>query len=117
MATRGNVNAGRLRNLITVQVNTETHDDSGFGGIKNSWATHFTAWARINTITGREFLGSDKVQGQATHTFTFRDRVDLSKVLVEMRVSWNSRIFDIQYVNEINEKRRMVQLITVERDV
>ena len=112
-----NVKAGKLNRLITIQVNTEVHDDSGFGGIKDAWATHYTAWARIDTVTGREFLGSDQMQGNATHRMTFRDRPDKTKVLAEMRVSWDSRIFDIQYVNEINEKRRMVQLITVERDV
>ena len=112
-----NVNAGRLDRNITVQVNTESHGASGYGGIANSWATHFTAWATVGTITGREFLGSDQLQGNATHMFTFRDRPDKSKITTEMRVSWDSRVFDVQYVNEINERRRMVQLVTVERDV
>lgn len=101
--------AGPLRHAITVQKNTPTRDATG--GTVDSWSTHCTARARVEPMTGREYVGSERVTDSTTHKFTLRYQAGITPA---MRISWGSRTFDIQSVINHEEKGRWLFIMAVE---
>ena len=70
--------AGQLRNKVTVQANTDSRD--AFGGVVNSWATRFSAFASINPTSGNERLGSDKITAERSYEIVMRVKLGFSIV-------------------------------------
>ena len=109
------VRAGQLRNQITIQSNTDSRD--AYGGVTSSWSTHVQAWASINPISGTERQGDSKITGDLTYEFIFRHDPSVARILTGMRISWDSRIFDIEQVMEWQERAWWIRLIATEREV
>jgi SPP1 family predicted phage head-tail adaptor len=108
------IKSGQLRNKITFQVNTDSRD--AFGGVVNSWATLFIAFASINPTSGSERLNSDKIT--ADRSFEIVSRVNPSvSVSPQHRISWGSRLFDIESVSNFEEKGRFIKIDAIEREV
>ena len=91
--------AGEYRNLITIQTVTTTQISDGSSS--ESWATYITVYAKIKPLTGREYYSAQQTQAEMTHNMYSRYTPG---VLPSMRVSWNSRIFDIQDVVNVDER-------------
>lgn len=103
--------AGRLRETIVIQRNTPTRSPAGDD--EPAWTAFITTRAGVEPMTGREYLGSDQVQSETTHKFTIRYQAGITPA---MRISWDSRLFDIQSVINVRELNKQIFIMTKERD-
>lgn len=105
--------AGALRERLAFQSKTETI--SGAGVVSATWATVFTLWGRVRQEDGR--AGEQPIGGQPVSQtrLTMIIRHD-SRVTTGMRVSWRSRVFEIEGMVNRDERRRSLDLIVIERD-
>lgn len=104
--------AGTLRHKITIQTNTQSRD--AYGGITDSWATDFVTRASINSIGAGERQGGDRVTGDSI--FEFIVRVDPANAITpQKRISFDSRTFDIESVQNFEEKGHYLRITATER--
>lgn len=95
--------AGKLRHRITIQNATETNTS---GSLSQSWGTYATVWSAVEPLSGREYFQSQQVTAEVTTRFRIRYR---SGVTPLMRISWDSRTFEIQSViRDATNNREMV---------
>lgn len=104
--------AGELREKIIIQSSTETR--TGSGAVTNTWGTFATLWAAVEPMTGREFFQVDQLSAERTIKFVVRYKAGIT---AKMRISWNSRTFDIRSIINTKQRNRSMQLIAVERGV
>jgi len=97
---------GKLRRRITIERVTETQDTDG--AVLETWSTYATVQASIEPISGREYFAAQSTQADVTHRIRIRY---LSGIVPKMRVSYNSRIFDILSVINVGERNRELQLM------
>lgn len=97
--------AGKLRNLVTIQAAAETLDPTG--DVVRTWETHARAWAGIETATGGESINAD--QTKATGRYTLVTRY-VPGVTAAMRVLLGSRTLHIESVENIEERNRELRL-------
>ena len=90
---------GTLDRRIVIQQNTPAA--SGSGAMAPSWATLATVWARVTEQHGREFLAADQTVAEQRAVFRIRHRSDVTE---EMRISYNSRIYEIQSIAELGRR-------------
>lgn len=83
------------------------------GGQVESWSTLATVWAAVEALTSTEYLKADEHGGETRHRFTLRHRGDVNK---KMRINWDSRVFVIESLVDVNERGRWLQIEAVERD-
>jgi len=101
--------AGKLKKRVVIQKNTPTQD--AYGSEVESWATFATRWASVEPLKGQEFFAAQ--QTDAALTVAFRLRY-LAGVTTEMRVSYNSRLFDIHSAINVDERNRELILMCTE---
>lgn len=101
--------AGPLRNRIIIQTTTESQSTSGYN--VNTWSTFATVWASIEPLNGKEYFDSQQVNAEENTRFRIRY---LQNITTKMRVSWNSRIYDIRSIININEINKEMVLMAVE---
>lgn len=111
MRTRG-LSAGSLPHRITIQTPTRTPDNRG--GVTNAWGTHVTAWASVKPISAREAYQRGAVAGEVRYAMRLRYQ---SGIVPKMRVSWNSRVFRILGVRNVDEMNTLLELECVEEPV
>lgn len=100
--------AGRLCHKITIQESTV----SNVGGEStHSWATYKTAWASIHPARGDESWRSDQRFAEVTHEVRMRYQ---SGITPKMRILWGSRVFDIKYAINVEERDRELRLMCIE---
>ena len=73
-----------------------------------TWSTYATVQASIEPISGREYFAAQSTQADVTHRIRIRY---FSGIVPKMRVSYNSRIFDILSVINVGERNRELQLM------
>lgn len=103
---------GRLRHRLTLESVSRTPD--GGGGASESWTTVATVWAEITPTGGAEAMDADALTGRISHQIVFRYR---SNVAPAMRLRSGSRTFEITAVIDIDERRRWLKCLCVERDL
>lgn len=103
--------AGTLRHRVTIQETTETRD--GAGGVINTWSTVATVWAAVEPLRGREFIEARATQAQVDTRIRIRYQASLS-LTPKMRVTWGSRVYDIQAVIELRTEHREIHLMAKE---
>lgn len=96
--------AGGYRNYITIQ--SVTYTPQSDGSTAETWATQISLWAKIMPLTGREYYSAQQTQAEMTHNFYARYT---PSVTPSNRISWNSRIFDI--LDVVNVEERGVEMI------
>jgi len=94
------VQAGKLRERVTIQRETVTRDS--FGAEVNPWKDVATVWAsvRARTIqsTGETFVATaDQVLATISHTVRIRQRAGLSP---KMRLLWGNRVLQIEAISD-----------------
>jgi SPP1 family predicted phage head-tail adaptor len=104
------MNSGKMREQITIQRATITHD--AFGQETKSWEVHFFSWAQIEDLSGSGSIPSQVVQSQASHRVTLWWRPDLK---VTDRVLWGDRILDIVHINDVDQRHIKYVLLCMER--
>ena len=91
--------AGRLRNKIIIQTSTPTQ--SGTGALTDVWSTFATVWADIDPKGGQERFLAKQLDAKIDLVFQIRH---YSGITPKMRISWDSRTFDIQSVLNLWER-------------
>jgi SPP1 family predicted phage head-tail adaptor len=94
--------AGRLRHRITIQA------PSG-----SNWVDFATVWAAKEQVVGREAfeLADQLLQDEVLIRFRVRYRNDITH---KMRVSWDSKYYDIQRIEELDNTRQEMILLCLE---
>ncbi len=91
--------AGKLRNFITIQKVSETFDDKG--NIVQTWQDMVNLWAEILPLVGREYWSSKQVNAETTGKLRTRYYPGITP---KMRIKFGNRYFEILGVINIEEK-------------
>jgi SPP1 family predicted phage head-tail adaptor len=101
---------GELRKRIELQAPVDTID--AYGQATRSWTTYATVYASVEPASGQENTIAEAMQVQQTHTITIRYRSD---VLATHRALFSSRQFNFQFVRNIDERNRWLEITATER--
>lgn len=103
---------GEMRNKIVIQ-SLGTSTDSG-GGQVASFSTANTVWAKVENLSGSENSFGDQIQDRSNYRFTIRY---ISSLTPKHRISYNSKLFNIQHVASSLEGKERYQIIDAEEGV
>lgn len=98
--------AGQLRQRIIIQQTTPSRD--AMGGVTDSWGTYATVWANVVPLFGKEWNSANKENAELGHKMIIRYYTGITPA---MRVSWNSRVFDIEAVLNIDTRNHEMHLL------
>lgn len=101
--------AGKLRNRITIQQRTLTPDS--YGQSVESWTDFATVWAEIRSISGRESLIAEAMQGITNYEVNIRYKAG---VVQSMRIIYKNHILDVQSVINDMQANKKLTLFCVE---
>lgn len=99
-----------LRESVTISSQSETADSAG--QITTTWTTVATIRARMRPMKAYEVSRAGRSEGGTMFEATIRYRND---VTAASRLTWGSRIFDVQGVENRDEERRFLTLMLLER--
>ena len=104
------MNPGKLDKKIDIMKNTQVSD--GGGGYEDALVSIKKVWANIKPVSGREYFQSQQAQAQISHKVTIRytDSVNRSHIL-----QYQGRNFDIQYIVNVDEQNRFLEIQVLER--
>jgi len=101
---------GELRHRITIQKTTTIQDEAGQP--IETWQDVCTVWAKIEDLSGREYLAAKQVlANEVTTRITIRWRNDVEPT---MRVIEGQQIFDIQSIVDPAGRKQQLQLMCKE---
>lgn len=101
--------AGRLNKLVTIEQPNSVTD--AVGQPVPSWSQFAKPWARIEPITGREWFAESMINSETTVKITIRYRDGITE---DMRVNWNSKLYNIEDILNVFEKDRELILLCSE---
>lgn len=87
--------SGRMDRQITIQ--GRDAGESVIGSPVNTWTNVATVWAEVQPVRGDEVVKLGKETASEMAKFIIRYRSDVSQT---NRISYNSKIYNIQYVRE-----------------
>lgn len=94
------IDAGRLRERVTVQQASETRN--ALGETLQTWSTYSTIWASVEGVSSRESL----LAGQQEIAISHRVRMRwLDGLTQNMRLRWRNRTLDIISILERDNRR------------
>lgn len=96
----------RLRHRITIQEKSLAPD--ALGQPATSWTDVATVWAAVEPLRGREFFAADQMNAEVTTRIRIRWR---SGITAAMRVSFDSRFYNIKAIIVPNEVHEEMQLM------
>lgn len=102
--------AGTLRQRVTIQEKPPVSQDS-YGAEAPGWAAVATVWARVETLSGREFISRGQEQAEVSHKVTIRFR---DGVAPTMRLAWGGRRLEILSVLSDNVRRELLLMCSEE---
>lgn len=91
--------AGQLRERITVQQASETRNT--LGETLQSWSTYTTVWASVEGVSARESLYAGQQQISISHRVRLRYLPGLTQ---SMRLRWRNRALEIVSLLERNNR-------------
>lgn len=100
---------GDLRKQVTIQVESPTTDNAG--GYALAWTNLATLWAEIVPVSGQKIYAAEHLEGHITHQITMRY---YAGVTTDMRLLYNSRVFNIRLVRNLEEENRWTELLVEE---
>jgi SPP1 family predicted phage head-tail adaptor len=104
--------AGKLRHRIDLLKPSVAQDQ--FGGTDESAANLFaTVWASIEAVSAGERFAGEQITSVVSHRITIRWRAGVGS---DMYVSFDGRQFQIQAVQNPDERHKMLVLPCLERD-
>jgi SPP1 family predicted phage head-tail adaptor len=103
---------GRRRHPLTLEQVTRTPD--GGGGASESWSSIATVWATITPTGGAESIDADALAGRLSHEIVFRYRPGVEPA---MRLRYGARLFEIAAVIDVDERKRWLKCVCMERDL
>jgi SPP1 family predicted phage head-tail adaptor len=90
---------GKRQKRVGVQSKQTVRDEAG--GAITTWVTDDTIWAHIAPATGKELYAGEQVKAELTHKITIRY---YSGLTTENRLIYGTRIFDINFIRNIDER-------------
>src|SRR5437764_11988368 len=98
-------NPGMLKRRISIMEMVKVPD--GGGGFDETLSEVFSVRAHIQPLSGMQYWQSQQTEANVTHKITIRyiDGIKQSQV-----ISYNGKLFDIQYFYDVNEQRRFIEL-------
>lgn len=100
---------GKLRQRIAIQMSTSSPDVAG--GFTNVWINFAILWASIEPVSGKELYEAQQVQNEVSHKIRIRY---FSGLTTSMRISFESRIFEIKSIINWEERDRELLLMCSE---
>lgn len=108
------VRARRLKHKITIQNATEAQDS--YGEPVKTWGTYAIRDAEVIPSAGNEYFTAQQIFSQKAVVFRLRYDNTSRQITPKMRVSYDSRVFDIESVINFRELNRDIDLMCVEKD-
>ena len=109
---RYRVPVGLLRHEVTLQVWTDTGDDS-HGHDLGQWSDLATVWGFVEPLQGRTIEAAHQLYDLATHRVTINYRDDVTKA---NRVKFGDRYFGVGFVRNVYEGNHTLELLCSESD-
>jgi SPP1 family predicted phage head-tail adaptor len=100
------IEAGKLRNRVTIQQYTAAKND--YGEDIKAWTDYYDCWASIEPLTGREYFDSQQIVPETQSRVVIRYKEGVAPT---MRVKWGDIYYDILSVLNIQEKNKKLELI------
>jgi len=104
--------AGKLRHRIYIVRPNLTQDAAG-GSQPDDDSILATVWASVEALTGRELFSAQQLVSEVTHKITIRW---LDGIKSSMNVWFDGRQFQIQAIQNPDERHKLLILLCVERD-
>jgi SPP1 family predicted phage head-tail adaptor len=105
--------AGKLRNYITVRNLIETQSTIT-GALVQSWSTVLNgAWASVEPLQGREYFAASQFQSKITTKITLRNST--VNITPKMIAVYGTHIYEIESVIKPDMRNNEVQLMCYER--
>ena len=101
--------AGKLRHSIIIESPVETKD--GMGQPVKSWGEYAKVRASVKPLRGREFFAAQQYNSEVTTKILMRF---LNGVTTKMRITFNSKIYNIESVINIEERGISMELMCSE---
>lgn len=102
--------AGKLRELVSVQTFTRTPDGQG-GFVSKAWTDFLVTHAAITPATSREAWAARQLEHNITHSVSMRY---FAGILTEMRIKYGTRVFNIKSIIDIDERHREYKIMCEE---
>lgn len=98
---------------IRFDVQEKTETDDGRGGTALTWATVFRLVGKMKALRGYEQIRAQALEDKITHRIeTWWD----SRLTTAHRLTYGSRIFDIQFIENVNERNHKMLITVGEKD-
>ncbi|MDD2728176.1 phage head closure protein [Malikia sp.] len=106
--------ASDLRHQVTLQRRDTTRDTTG--GQVTSWTDVCTTRAGIAALSGRELQAAQAIHAEVTHSVTLRYRPEFVNPTqaAALRLLFKGRVFNIAFVDNLDERRREINLVCSE---
>lgn len=101
--------AGKLRNYITIQQPAESQDSNL--ELITTWTTFATVWAEILPLIGREYWSSRQTVSEVTGKIRMRY---ISGLTTKMRITDGSKTYDTEAVIDIENRHAEIVLLVKE---
>lgn len=99
------MNAGRLRDIITVEQRSQSQDS--FGQPLEVWTTVLSDYAEVKQLSGREFFSDAATKAAIDTRIIMRYR---SGIEPKQRIRFESKILDIEMVI-VDQKKTQLEIM------
>ena len=106
------VRVGIKRHRVDLQRAAKTQSDTG--DLVKTWATFGRVWADVNPLRGEELTLQQQLKATTTHRVRLRRTPASATLTPADRVKWGGRIFEIETVVDVGERRREMELMARE---
>jgi SPP1 family predicted phage head-tail adaptor len=106
--------AGNRRHQVQVQQRVTGKD--ALGAPVHNWTTLFNTTVGITPLSGRELMAAQAIRAEATHNIEASYRAEWANPVraCGYRILFGERIFNIQHVQNVDERNREVLIIATE---
>lgn len=104
------MNPGKLNRKVEIMELDKVSD--GAGGYEDTFVPIKKVWANIRPIYGKEYYEAQQAQVQVSHKVTIRYTEDINRSHI---LSFNGKVYDIQYLLNIEEENRYLEIRVLER--
>lgn len=97
-----------------VELQSATTSTGSTGELIKTWTTFATVWAYMRTMTGNEKNLSQQVKSNLSYEITIRYSSDVSGINPDDRILYDSRMFDIKDVRNVDETNIEIRMLCSE---
>ena len=104
---------GHLDRRVTLQNYSTTRNV--YGEVIESYSDYRTVWAKVDFTGGSQSDEFDRITAISKVKFFIRN-LDLADLTEKTRISYDSKLYYIQAINEIEGRDSFLEIITEQRD-